>query len=49
MVKLLTSYSGAEGSHHYGEVVTLDKGTEERLVASGQAEVVEVKKAPVKK
>lgn len=52
MIKLLTSYSGQDGSHHYGETITLDKDTERRLVESGQAEVVEPKKttkAPIKK
>lgn len=50
MIKLLTSYSGAEGSHNFGDIVTLEKDHESRMVASGQAEfVAPVKKATVKK
>lgn len=50
MIKLLTSYSGADGSYQYGETVELDEGTEKRLIDSGQAEAVKkAPKAPTKK
>lgn len=47
MIKLLTSIAGQGYSHGYGETVELDKYTEERLIASGQAVAVkpEVKNA----
>lgn len=40
MIKLLTGMAGADFSYSAGEVVTMDKDTERRLVESGQAEVV---------
>lgn len=48
MIKLLTSIAGSDFSYQVGEVVTLDKEYESRLIASGQAEAV-IKFAPKKK
>jgi len=45
-VKLLTSVSGADGSHSPGEVVDLPVDYATRMLNSGQAEVVEA--PPVK-
>ena len=38
MVKLLTSVSGVGFAHGAGELVTLDKDFERKLIATGQAE-----------
>jgi len=38
MIKLLVSIASVEYSHAPGEVVSLDKETEKRLIDSGQAE-----------
>jgi hypothetical protein len=49
MIKLLTAISGHEFNYQIGEVVTLDKDYEQRLVDSGQAEKVEKPKKKAKK
>lgn len=49
MIKLLVSMASAEYSYAPGEIVTLDAGTEKRLIDSGQAEKVTIKKTTVKK
>lgn len=48
-VKLFTSIAGEGISHHAGEVVTLEKDYEERLIKSGQAEKIAEKVAAKKK
>lgn len=48
-VKLLTGMAGFDFSYAAGEVVELDKDTEKRLIESGQAEAVAVKKKTSKK
>lgn len=40
MIKLLVSVAGADFAYSPGDVVTLDKNYEKRLVDSGQAEPV---------
>ena len=49
MIKLLTSISGTDFSHNYGDVVKLDKETEKRLIESGQAEAVKASSAKTQK
>ena len=44
MIKLNVSIAGKDFSHIPGETVNMDKGTERRLVESGQAEYVTSKK-----
>lgn len=43
-IKLLTSMSGDDGSYTPGDVVDLEPGHAERMIASGQAEPVAAKK-----
>lgn len=40
MIKLLVSIAGADFSHGAGQVVSLDKDLEARLIETGQAEAV---------
>lgn len=48
-VKLLTGMCDDHGSYAPGEVVDLEPGHAERMIASGQAEPVAAKKKPAKK
>jgi len=44
-IKLLTSMAGADFSYQYGDEITIDDATAQRLIETGQAEKV----LPVKK